>query len=152
MSGLPPDPLDPKTGEPLAEAARIGTVVFDGLLDALRRDGLFGLYPAVAALGRDDLERVSLAMVLEIASGGQRLSYREPSPAKPSQEVDEEAIPPGRRQMIALARGMLRDGERGLVEAARSRTNDELRVLVRDVLEEAWGALLGRRHRREDSG
>src|SRR5918995_4609742 len=109
---LPPDPFEPAGPGLFAETLAVGEALISGLLDAMDRDGLSGLYDAVLALGRDDLERAALALAVELMRG-ERLFFeapRDPADRPPAEPVPERSISEGRRLLSNVIRPILLHG------------------------------------------
>lgn len=141
---MPRDPFAVEGGGLVDEALSVGDLLLDGILDALDRRGLFGLYEAVLSLGRDDLERAVFAFVCELMLGGGRVEMTD------AEEAADREPPQGRRVLAELMRPVLRDGPDGIAAAVRARPNRELRWALIQPLEEMRGGAL--RERGEGEG
>ena len=84
---------------------------------------------------------------------GERVFFKpsaDPADRSPGEPRAERERSEGRRLLCDVIRPIMWDGERGVVEAIRARTNRELRRIPLDLLEEALGNLL--RDAREKGG
>jgi len=82
-------------------------------------------------------------MLGEILSCGPRLFVTVHDPAAdPPPEVEPPEPPPGRRILVRLGEGFLRDGWGGVEEGVRASTNAELCAAAIGTLEEAFTHLL----------
>ena len=133
MSALPPDPF---TEDPEAEAIAVGEVVLAALTDATLRDGLLGLYSAVAALARRELVPAVLVTARDVLTG--RVPDRADSEEADDLGEDEEELTEGDRLLAEVLRPVLRGGFGAVRLEIAVREDRELRAILRDRLEVAW--------------
>lgn len=144
--GLPPDPFV-NDHDPEAEALALGEVVLAALKDATVRDGLLGLYPAVAALGRRELVPAVLVTARDVLTG------RVPDRAEAEEQDDDDLVggeepTEGDRLLAEVVRPVLRGGFGAVGLEVALREDRELRAILRDRLEVAWTR--AKRRRREE--